>query len=261
MNLKRILLVVLVAVVVIGSTAFLLNYDETVKYTTYNLSKTCMMDLPSGDNYENTTVNEAIRQINDTNRDLTVLFYNSEDNSTVARVEFEFTINDFKATATEQTVANRTVWYNEENGTYMAFLGNSVTHDNIIIITNDVEILEHLISSVKFIFLNEDGTVNSTSDMVNNQSINVTGGTASNGTDASASTATSNVSSSNSQSTGNDGYYWSGQDQDYIKEYTDSNGIQHIDRRNGPNEAYDPNTQRHYTDGVEDTAAYNQDFN
>ena len=79
-----------------------------------------------------------------------------DDNSTVARVEFEFTINDFKNNATEKTVANKTVWYNEENGTYMAFLGNSVTHDNIIIITSDVEILEHMISSVKYIFYNDE---------------------------------------------------------------------------------------------------------
>ena len=255
MELKRILLVVIVAIVVVGSAAFLINYDETVKYTTINLSNTCTMDIPSNDNFENTTISEAVRQFNDTNRDLTVLFYNSDDNSTVARVEFEFTISDFKANATEQTVANKTVWYNEGNGTYMAFLGNSVTHDNIIIFTDDVEILEHMISSVKYIFYNEDGTVNSTSDTINNQT---SADTASSTNGSAAST----VSSSDSSSTAaNDGYYWSGQDQDYIKEYTDSNGVQHIDRRNGPNEAYDPNTQKHYTDGVEDTDAYNQDFN
>ena len=257
MNLRRILLVVLVAIVVIGSAAFLLNYDETVKYQTHNLSKTCMMDFPM-DDYTNTTINEAVRQINDTNRDLTVLFYNSEDNSTVARVEFEFTINDFKSNAVEQTVANKTVWYNEENGTYMAFLGNSITHDNIIIFTDDVEVLEHMISSVKYVFLNEDGTVNSTSDNVNN----VSTGEASNlSTSETGNLSSSGSVSSNSSSAANDGYYWSGQDQDYIKEYTDNDGIQHIDRKNGPNEAYDPNTQKHYTDGVEDTEAYNQDFN
>ena len=247
----------LVIIVVVGSAAFLLNFDKTVKYQTQNLSKTCTMDFPM-DDFENTTINEAVRQMNDTNRDLTVLFYNSEDNSTVARVEFEFTINDFKTNAIEQTVANRTVWYNEENDTYMAFLGNSITHDNIIIFTNDVEILEHMISSVKFIFLNEDGTVNSTSDSVNNQTN--ASDTAISSNQTTSSTVSSTDSNTNS-STANDGYYWSGQDDDYIKEYTDSNGVQHIDRRNGPNEAYDPNTQKHYTDGVEDTEAYNQDFN
>ena len=138
----------------------------------------------------------------------------------------------------------------------MAFLGNSVTHDNIIIFTDDVEILEHMISSVNYIFYNEDGTVNSTSNTINNQTSADTAA-ANNGSAGSTVSSSSSSSATNS----NDGYYWSGQDQDYIREYTDSNGVQHIDRRNGPNEAYDPNTQKHYTDGVEDTDAYNQDFN
>ncbi|MBQ6813318.1 MAG: hypothetical protein IJP12_01635 [Methanobrevibacter sp.] len=255
MDIKRILLVVIVAIVVIATAAFLINYDDAIKYEPVNLSKTCIIDFPSGDNYKNSTVNEAVYQINDTSRDLTVLFYNSEDNSTVARVEFEFTINDFKSNATEQTVGNQTVWYNEESGFYMAFLGNPDTHDNIIILTKDKEILEHMVSSVVYIFYNYDGTINSTSAPLNS-SANLTvysNGTASNYSNVSGSDSTSNVT--------NNGYYWSGQDQDYIREYTDSNGVQHIDRQNGPNEAYDPNTQKHYTDGVDDTDAYNQDFN
>ena len=58
-----------------------------------------------------------------------------------------------------------------------------------------------------------------------------------------------------------EGYYWSGQDNDYIREYDDSNGLHHIDRMNGPNEAIDTVNNKHYTNGIEDTEAYNQDFN
>ena len=39
------------------------------------------------------------------------------------------------------------------------------------------------------------------------------------------------------------------------------NGVHHIDRLHGPNEAIDTVNNKHYTNGVEDTEAYNKDFN
>ena len=75
------------------------------------------------------------------------------------------------------------------------------------------------------------------------------------------STGSSSSQANSSSSNIPEGYYWSGQDNDYIKEYDDSNGLHHIDRMDGPNEAIDTVNNKHYTNGIEDTEAYNQDFN
>ena len=74
-------------------------------------------------------------------------------------------------------------------------------------------------------------------------------------------TGSNSNQSSSASNTPPEGYYWSGQDNDYIREYDDANGLHHIDRMNGPNEAIDTVNNRHYTNGVEDTESYNNDFN
>lgn len=253
MDLKHMLLAILVVVVVIGASFFLINYDDSVKYESLEVSNSCSIDIPISDESNSSVISEGINFINDTQHDLIVYYFNSENGSAVAAAELAFLRDDFKANATEQTVANQTVWYNEENGTYMAFLGSPETHDNVMIVCKDQEILEHMIASLKIYTLGDNATGETNGVVVDSNSTTDAASTSSN-TSSVSSTASNSSSSS-------DGYYWSGQDQDYIKEYTDSNGIQHIDRKNGVNEAYDPSTQKHYTNGVEDTDAYNQDFN
>lgn len=264
MDLRRLLLVALVIVVVLSCSFFLLNFDETVHYSRVELSSTSSIEMPVSDQVSNTTINGGIHVINDTKHDLTLMFFNSEQGNQVAAVELEYIRNDFMAHSVQETIGNETVWHNEENGTYMAFIGNYVTHDNILIICKDPEILEHMISSARYQYFNEDA--NSTETY---QGENVTAADANNtGIDSTGSNSgamfnpNSNGTQSNSSSaTVPDGYYWSGQDNDYIREYDDANGLHHIDRMNGPNEAIDTKNNKHYTNGVEDTDAYNQDFN
>ena len=84
------------------------------------------------------------------------MFFNSEQGNQVAAVELEYIRNDFMAHSVQETIGNETVWHNEENGTYMAFIGNYVTHDNILILCKDPEILEHMISSARYQYFNDD---------------------------------------------------------------------------------------------------------
>ena len=255
MDLRRLLLVFLVVVVVLASSFFFLNYDETVHYTRVGLTNTSSIEMPISDQSTNAVINNGIYLINDTQHDLTLMYFNSAEGNQVAAVELEYIRNDFVANSVEETLGNQTVWHNQENGTYMAFIGNYVTHDNILIICKDPEMLEHMIGSVQYLYFNED--TNNTEKMTgdNQSSVNTTNNV---GIDSTSSSSGQSSSSSNSVP---EGYYWSGQDADYIKEYDDANGVHHIDRLNGPNEAIDTVNGKHYTNGVEDTEAYNQDFN
>ena len=265
MYLRRLLLVMLVVVVVLSCSFFLLNFDDSVHYTRVGLTDTSSIEMPVSDESTNSVIHNGINVINDTKNDVTLMYFNSGGGNQVAAVELEYIRNDFVAHSVEETLNNQTVWHNEEDDTYMAFIGNYITHDNILIICKDPEILEHMMASAQYQYFNEEsnstetlqGENQSASDQnftgvdstgVNNGNINANG----------SSTSQSNSSSSN---TVPDGYYWSGQDNDYIREYDDANGMHHIDRMNGPNEAIDTVNNKHYTNGVEDTEAYNQDFN
>lgn len=253
MDLRRLLLVLLVIVVVLASSFFLLGYDETVKYTRVGLTNTSSIEMPISDQSTNSVINNGIYVINDTKHDLTLMYFNSEQGNQVAAVELEYIRNEFAANAIQETLGNQTVWHNEENGTYMAFIGNHITHDNILIICKDPEMLEHMIASARYEYFNEE--TNST-ETINGENASAVDNTSSSGVDSTKS-ASNQSSSSNVPA----GYYWSGQDADYIREYDDANGVHHIDRLHGPNEAIDTVNNKHYTNGVEDTEAYNKDFN
>ena len=273
MDLRRLLLVVLVIVVVLASSFFLLGYDETVKYTRVGLTNTSSLEIPISDDSTNNVVN-GINVINDTKHDLTVMYFNSAEGNQVAAVELDYIRNDFIGNSVQETLANQTIWHNEENGTYMGFIGNYVTHDNILIICKDPAMLEHMIASAQYQYFNEETNStetyrgdNQTDEQGNNLSADNTG-VDSTGVDNTGvnnaptdSTGTGQGQSNTSSTDVPDGYYWSGQESDYIREYDDANGVHHIDRRNGPNEAIDTVNNKHYTNGVEDTEAYNKDFN
>jgi hypothetical protein len=255
-DLRRILLVLLVIAVVLSCSFFLLNYDDSVHYNRIGLTNTSSIEVPVSDGSTNTVVNGGIHLINDTKHDLIVMYFNSEEGNQVAAVELEYIRNEFAANSVQETLGNQTIWHNEENGTYMAFIGNYVTHDNILIICKDPEILEHMIASARYNYFNEETNTTETFNDANQSAVNAT--TNSSGTATLDSTGTGQAGSTSNVP---QGYYWSGQDADYIREYDDANGVHHIDRLHGPNEAIDTVNNKHYTNGVEDTEAYNKDFN
>lgn len=264
MDFRRLLLVVLVVVVVLSCSFFLLNFDDSVHYTRVGLTNTSSIEMPVSDESTHTVINSGIHLINDTQNDLVLMYFNSGDGNQVAAVELEYIRNGFISNSVEETINNQTVWHNEENGTYMAFIGNYVTHDNILIICKDPEMLEHMMASARYQYFNEEANVTETLSGENESAATDANFTGVDSTGVNAGTDGTGSSSNQSGSTSDtppDGYYWSGQDNDYIKEYDDANGLHHIDRMNGPNEAIDTVNNKHYTNGVEDTESYNNDFN
>jgi hypothetical protein len=258
-DLRRLLLVLLVIAVVLTSSFFLLNYDETIKYNRVSLTDSSSIDMPISDQSTTAVIKNGIYLINDTQHDLTVMYFNSAQGNQVAAVELEYIRNDFISNSVQETLGNQTIWHNEENGTYMAFIGNHVTHDNILIICKDPEMLEHMIGSVKYQYFNEETNTTETMTGENQTSANATANQSVVNTGIDSTSSASNQSSSSSNVPA--GYYWSGQDSDYIREYTDSKGLYHIDRLHGDNEVIDKVNNKHYTNGVEDTEAFNKDFN
>ena len=163
MDFRRLLLVVLLVVVVISCSYFLLNYDDSVHYTRVGLTNTSSIEMPVTDGSTNSVIDGGINILNDTKNDLVVMYFNSGNDNQVAAVELEYIRNDFVSHSVEKTINNQTVWYNEENDTYMAFIGNYVTHDNILIFCKDPEILEHMMASAQYKYFNEE--TNSTETM------------------------------------------------------------------------------------------------
>ena len=256
----------MVIAVVLASSFFFLNYDETVKYTRIGLTNSSSLEVPISEHSTNTVVN-GINIFNDTQHDVTVMYFNSIDGNQVAAVELEYIRDDFVANSVQETIANQTVWHNEDNGTYMAFIGNYLTHDNIMIICKDPEVLEHMIASAKYQYFNEENNNTETFYGENQTAADNSTGIDSTGISSTDDNFTGVDSTGTNANQGNsssskvpDGYYWSGQDADYIKEYDDANGLHHIDRLNGDNEAIDNANRRHYTNGVEDTDTFYQDF-
>lgn len=255
----------LVIVVVLASSFFLLNFDDSIHYNRIGLTSTSSIEVPVSDESTTAVVHGGIHLINDTKNDLVLMYFNSGEGNQVAAVELEYIRNDFVAHSVEETIGNQTVWHNQENDTYMAFIGNYVTHDNILIICKNPEILEHMMASAQYKYYNEETNATETIQGENESAAtenNFTGVDSTGTNNAGVNGTVSNTNQSGAASnTVPEGYYWSGQDNDYIKEYDDSNGVHHIDRMNGPNEAIDTANNKHYTNGVEDTDAYNQDFN
>ena len=263
MDLRRILLVLLVIAVVLTSSFFFLGYDETVKYKRVGLTNTSSIEIPISDASTSSVINGGINLINDTKHDLSIMYFNSGDGNQVAAVELEYLRNDFVENSVQENIDNKTIWHNEENGTYMGFIGNYVTHDNILIVCKDPEMLMHILNSARYQYFNEETNTTETMQGENesaaeDQTVSLNNNATSNETYDATAPASNGTSQSSDVP---EGYYWSGQDSDYIREYDDAKGIHHIDRRNGPNEAIDPVNNKHWTDGVEDTEAYNNDFN
>ncbi|WP_323735887.1 hypothetical protein PXD04_08330 [Methanosphaera sp. ISO3-F5] len=102
------------------------------------------------------------------------------------------------------------------------------------------------ILSFTIISYNNTAKINETVNNSSNNTTNITLNESKNHTNNTTSTTTKSTSKSNSKSSSksnsNNGYKWSAQYGDYIREYTDSEGVQHIESKGGMKESYNPKT-------------------
>lgn len=220
MDFRRLLLVALVLVIVLASSFFLLNFDDSIHYTRVELTDTASIEMPVNDQSTKSVVHGGINLVNDTKNNVVLMYFNSGNGNHVAAVELEYIRNDFASNSVEETINNETVWHNEKNGTYMAFIGNYITHDNILIICKDPEILEHMMASAQYKYFNEETNTTETISGENESAAtdrNFSGmDSTSSSNDSAFAPSSQGDSSSNNVP---EGFYWSGQENDYIREY------------------------------------------
>ena len=177
----------------------------------------------------------------DTENDLSIKTWSCKDvndiNGTI-NASKDMSIQLSENWGTNTTYDNITLY--NKSGTYTYF-ESDVNNSCILLITSkNINTIEHILE-----------TMNKPKITVSNNPFNMTSNglniTDSNNTTTSDNKAmtkkTSNTkTSSKSSSNSNDGYKWSEQYGDYVREYTDSNGAQHIDSKKGYKSYYNPKT-------------------
>ena len=137
---------------------------------------------------------------------------------------------------TNVTYNNMTLF--NKSGTYTYYEPDIQNSCMIIITSKDLNTIEHIISTMK------KPEINTQFDMTSNGLIltNSNNTTQDNQTTTTTTSSSKKSSSSKSSSSSNNGYKWSAQYGDYIIEYTDSDGVQHIDSKKGYKSSYNPKT-------------------
>ncbi|RAP50409.1 MAG: hypothetical protein BZ138_06680 [Methanosphaera sp. rholeuAM270] len=152
------------------------------------------------------------------------------------------------ATQLRENMGNNVTYNNitlyNKSGIYTYYEADVNNSCMIIITSKNLNEIEHILETMKKPQINivDSSQFNmTTSGLIINDSNNNT--TSNNQTTTTSSSSTKKTSSSSkSSSSSNNGYRWSEQYGDYIKEYTDSNGVQHIDSKKGYRSSYNPKT-------------------
>lgn len=188
--------------------------NNTVNYNTYT------------DNQNNITIKTwAYKDTNDTN------------GTTKASNEMRTQLGENMGTNT--TYKNITLF--NKSGTYTYYEADTNNSCMILLTGKDLNTIEHILETIEKPKINKDtqeydmdsnGLILTNPDnTINNQT-----------TTSTKKSTTKKSSTSKASSNKNNGYKWSAQYGDYIKEYTDSNGVQHIDSKKGYKSSYNPKT-------------------
>ena len=165
LNIIIILLVIGVILLGIGIlfTSGMLSQPQNMK--TIALSSTCTAEVVESDT-NMTLYADTINLYNDTKNGIEIISYNSQDafgennNALGGAVAFA-TIRDGLTVGENLEIINGFSLY-KCNGYYSAKLADNTTHDNIVIVCKDLEMLKKIVSSVKF--SNNTNDTNNTSD-------------------------------------------------------------------------------------------------
>ena len=177
----------------------------------------------------------------DTESDLNIKTWSCKDtndiNGTInAAKEIELQLKNNNGT--NITYNNITLYNNSGIYTYYE---SDVNNSCIILITSkNLNSIEHILETINKPKLNVKNPFNITSNglIINNSNNNTT----SNNQITTKKTTPTKKTSSKSNTGSSSEYKWSAQYGDYIKEYTDSKGVQHIDSKKGYKSSYNPKT-------------------
>ena len=110
----------------------------------------------------------------------------------------------------------------------------------ILITSKDLDAIEHILGTMSKARLNVDVNLLNLTDSGLNLMDMGNNITSDNLTNSRIKTVENKKTASNKRS--DDGFKWSEQYGDYVKEYTDSDGVQHVDSKKGYKSSYNPKT-------------------
>ena len=160
-------IIILICVFAISTTYLLVGGFSEPSFHQLNISDTCYCMVPDTDNFD-LTVSNNIQKYVDYENELNVTSYNTQSES--GRDEMNKII-DSTLIGEEKSIKGVTVHYNQKTGVYSVLVGNSNSHDNVLITCKDVDLLLRVYNSILFKHVDVEDT-NSTSDDSNTDSSN-----------------------------------------------------------------------------------------
>ncbi|MBR0371338.1 MAG: hypothetical protein IJH63_11545 [Methanobrevibacter sp.] len=179
LNIIIIILIAMLAILSIGIifTSGILQHQDNMK--TIALSNTCTINVTESDT-NITLYADTIKLYNDTKNGIEIISYNSQEafggngNALGGAVAFAG-IRDSLTVGENIGELNGFALY-KCDGYYSAKLVNNVTHDNIVIVCKDLDLLKKIVSSAKFTNNGDNGN-NSTDTQSSKTSNNTTSDT------------------------------------------------------------------------------------
>lgn len=229
LNIIIILLVILIIIIGIGIlfTSGILQQSNNMK--TIALSNTCSINVSQSDTNISSYA-DTIKMYNDTKNNIAIVSYNSQEafngtgNALGGAVAFAG-IRDGLTVGENIGELNGFSLY-KCNGYYSAKLVNNVTHDNIVIVCKDVDLLKKIVSSAKF----------NTKNVTTNNTVNTTQSSSNE-----ISTTNNNHSTSNNPSTSNNKLDTSREAYEAAAERKDADLIRRMnDQKIANGEPFDP---------------------
>lgn len=152
MRIKNVLIIlIIIAVVVCGAIAAYTFMNSDVQYTDLKVSGSCILSVPESDDAVNSTDNYGIFFYSDREHNLNITSYNSEEDKSLSGAVQMASIRDNQLLGGKPITENgTTVYLNEKTGVYSIFIGNNETHDNILISCSDLDMLMHVVKTVKY---------------------------------------------------------------------------------------------------------------
>lgn len=153
LNIVIILLIIVIIILAVGILFTSGTLQNTNNMKTIALSSTCSVDVIESDT-NITLYADTVKLYNDTKNGIEIVSYNSQDsfdgNGNALGGAFAFAgIRDALTVGENLEIINGFSLY-KCNGYYSAKLVNNSTHDNIVIVCKDLELLKKIVSSVKF---------------------------------------------------------------------------------------------------------------
>ena len=160
-------LIAIIAVLAIG-IAFSMLSQSNVEYEKINLSKSASLEVPKVTDANSTKDANGVKTWTFPSRETAISAFNSQEESSLAgAVEFA-AVRDtmLNGSTDEQVYKGYEIKENTINGIhyYIVSTVNDTTHDNIILSSTNLEILQHMLDTLTF---NKSSTVDNSTDADN----------------------------------------------------------------------------------------------